>query len=168
MTSKKMYYIKTEIVNAFPSTANQYRMAKGKPYDNSYNTEGYEIRSLEGGASYDWECENSFNQKYRDLTECMTFSDALYVMNEGLNVARSGWNKEKFLFIKGKTVTPVDYFVRTRGIKAVSIESIIDCDKDDIEIKPCVCMSDREGHVTYGWCPSQEDMFANDWVTLSD
>ena len=86
----------------------------------------------------------------------MNFGDALNALKEGKKVARQGWNgKGMFLYY----VSEGAYTAKTAIAEEIADESGL------VAYGAYVAIKSVSG-VVYIWNPSQQDLFAEDWVVI--
>lgn len=104
----------------------------------------------------------------------MTFGSAIKSLKKGKQVARKGWSdKAMYLFLNKGLVNaayvleeesagePILEFID--GIKSQLFDPLMG---DAVTIIPSIGMRGETGSVINGWCPSQNDMFAEDWFVV--
>ena len=108
----------------------------------------------------------------------MTFSEALEALNNGLFVARKGWNgKGMFLYkVEASDVT----YEQLRGRCKDAIKYVFEHAKDDepqtvqetvqetVHINAHIDMKAADDSIVVGWLASQTDMQANDWYIVKE
>ena len=84
----------------------------------------------------------------------MNFENALTLLKEGKKIAREGWNgKGMFLYM-----VPVgEYLPRTEIAQSITNEEGL------VPYGAYAAIKGADG-IVYPWVPSQQDMFATDWV----
>lgn len=89
------------------------------------------------------------------------FGWALKMLKEGKQLTRMSWNLNQRIFlITGRTV---DYNVFQSWEN--NANQAFD-PPQDVVIRDHIDMKMVDGSYLTGWTPSQEDMFADDWVTV--
>ncbi len=93
------------------------------------------------------------------------FPSAFRRLIGGERIARQGWNgKDMWLSVSNLEVNtvPAERFWSKHN-RAHALQN-----GGSAEVPPCVTLKNAKGQVQMGWLPSQEDLFANDWVVLSN
>ena len=93
------------------------------------------------------------------------FPSAFRRLIGGERIARQGWNgKDMWLSVSNLEVNtvPAERFWSKHN-RAHALQN-----GGSAEVPPCVTLKNAKGQVQMGWGPSQEDLFANDWVVLSN
>jgi hypothetical protein len=93
------------------------------------------------------------------------FPSAFRRLIGGERIARQGWNgKDMWLSVSNLEVNtvPAERFWSKHN-RAHALQN-----RGSAEVPPCVTLKNAKGQVQMGWLPSQEDLFANDWVVLSN
>lgn len=75
------------------------------------------------------------------------FSEALEAVKAGKKILRSGWNGEN------------QFIITVRAGNAMYT-------KNDLSylMQDCLGLKNVHGYMQPGWIPSQDDLFANDWI----
>lgn len=93
------------------------------------------------------------------------FPSAFRRLIGGERIARQGWNgKDMWLSVSNLEVNtvPAERFWSKHN-RAHALQN-----GGSAEVPPCITLKNAKGQVQMGWAPSQEDLFANDWVVLSN
>lgn len=150
-------YIGTKTLMAEPMTLGQYNLSRSwvLPANEDPTTMGYRVQYPDGYIS--WSPKKQFEEAYASDGN-FDFGHALFLMNEGAKVARSGWNgKGMFIFLtKGREV-PND---GGRSFAHFEANPVVLADHID--------MHAADGSFVSGWNPSQVDMRATDWGIVPD
>lgn len=166
-------YLGIKEVKAKPMTRQEYNELRGwtLPANEDGNDKGYLVEYVDGGkanteqyAGYvSWSPEDVFNRAYKPSGYLMSFGTALVALEEGLKVARSGWNgKGMYLALQEGSVLPAEH-ARSGVAKCLAAEG-----KEDITINPHIDMRAADGTCVVGWLASQTDMLAKDWVIVTN
>lgn len=90
----------------------------------------------------------------------MDFSKALISLKEGDKLTRISWDN-KFIWLKPKATIKADWCKDSMLLEL--------CHKNGGEIEATATISIyNKGVITTGWTPSQEDMFAEDWIIFTE
>lgn len=162
---EELIYYGTKKVSAIPMNRQEYNDYRGLklPDDENGSDQGYLVEYLDGGKSnhpnhqgyISWSPKEQFEAAYQS-SGSLSFGHAMVAMEEGLRVARKGWNgKNMFLFkVSGSTFQanrPPLLGIYPEG-EWIEYQSHIDVKTADGTIVPWLC--------------SQSDMQANDWCIL--
>lgn len=97
----------------------------------------------------------------------MNFEGSLSLLKSGHKVYRKGWNgSNMFIYMQSGSVVPV-VNMKPAVAKHLFGEMMLECDTT-IEIKPHIDMKTTDGSLSIGWVPSQADMFAEDWIDITE
>lgn len=93
----------------------------------------------------------------------MDFGWAINELKRGQKVTRTDWNRQRWLWMKPAAIVPAVHCQDPVLAKLAEQEE----ENGGISASATVCAASqgRFGfwHVTTGWTPQQEDMFADDW-----
>lgn len=92
-----------------------------------------------------------------------SFEWALMHLKNSANMTRKCWIGEGvFVYLTTNTEVPVSN-IRPDTTQHLFSDSLIDRDAK-IKINSHIDMQAEDGSIIIGWCPSQVDMMANDWM----
>lgn len=134
-------YIGSSIVQAEPATREEYERKHITSARSPEVGDGYDM-ILSSGARM-WYPKKSFDEKYRLATD-MPFGLALEAAKKGLRVYRPHWNSLVYITAqipdsRSKMMIPYLYIAALNHLEVM----------------------------TSPWTPSQDDMFAEDWMIMS-
>ena len=91
------------------------------------------------------------------------FDKALVTLKRGGRAAREGWN--------GKGMWVTASCLNTNTVAAQNFWSEHNREYalgngGTAEVPPCMTLRNAKGQIQMGWLPSQEDLFAEDWIIL--
>ena len=93
----------------------------------------------------------------------VSFSTAMEALKSGFRVQRQGWNgKDMWLSVSNlstATVYAENFWSPHNAFYAAE-------NGGEAEVPPCITIKNAKGQIQMGWLPSQEDIFAEDWVIL--
>lgn len=93
----------------------------------------------------------------------VSFSTAVEALKSGFRVQRQGWNgKDMWLSVSNlstATVYAENFWSPHNAFYAAE-------NGGEAEVPPCITIKNAKGQIQMGWLPSQEDIFAEDWVIL--
>ena len=91
----------------------------------------------------------------------MDFGEALRALKEGKKISRNKWNEDEiFLWMKEGAM------VKAEWCHDSMLKKIAEENDGVIEALPCICIKTADNKIVSGWCPSQEDMFSEDWIII--
>ena len=101
----------------------------------------------------------------------MNFGDAIKALKEGKKVTRTGWNGNKllnnndslpnmYLWLKPETT------IKSEWCKDPILKKIVDANGGEIEALSTICLKTADNKIRTGWCPTQTDIFSEDWIIL--
>lgn len=144
-------YIGTKILDAVPMTKSAAESEIGNtiksPHDST--APGYLVQYKDGYLS--WSPADVFEENYR-VNGQLTFADALYCLENGYEVQRTGSNGKDMSVFK-----PAGDLV---------ISNAATGDDRPLAVKPAYVMLGADGQLAI-WAPSQSDMMAKDWAYVS-
>lgn len=137
-------YIGIKAIDAVPMTKNAAEGEIGSPINSPHDgsAPGYLVQYKDGYLS--WSPADVFEESYR-RNGALSFADALYCLENGYEVFRSGWNGKGMTAMK-----PAGDLVINNG------------DDRMVGIKPAYVLLGTDGLLSI-WAPSQGDMMAKDW-----
>lgn len=163
----------TKQVVAWPMTRQAYNDYRDwtLPDDENGDDEGYLIEYVEGGRGnhpdhlgyISWSPKEVFYKEYTP-TGAMSFGHALVAMEQGLKVARAGWNGKGMwvAWTPGSTV-PLQSVKPGSALALLAAERIAAGDLSELTICGHYDMKAADGSLVIGWLASQTDMAAKDW-----
>ena len=93
----------------------------------------------------------------------MLFEEILKAVKNGKKAARKGWNgKGMFIYFVEPSTVP---FEKLRGNAAKHINKTV-TNQENACIYGHIDMKTSDGKILVGWCPSQFEMFADDWTIV--
>lgn len=97
----------------------------------------------------------------------MKFGEALVQLNNGLMVAREGWNgKGMFIFQQiGNTVA--ESFIPNFKSLPDSVKAFLQAKGGDVVFNSSLTMFTAKGEMQPGWLASQADILASDWTLVT-
>ncbi|MVN77748.1 DUF2829 domain-containing protein [Hymenobacter sp. HMF4947] len=107
----------------------------------------------------------------------VTYAQVLEAVAKGLCVARLSWNcAGNYLFMRPADEIPVRYISRASSLPA-SVRRYLEKrtkgethrhtgEEITISFGAYLCLVTADLRIVNGWAPSQEDMFATDWIIL--
>lgn len=156
-------YVGIQTLMAVEMTLGNYNMYKGWniPENEDPMEEGYFVEYSNGHHS--WSPKEHFEKIYRSNGK-YNFGHALWMMQQGAHVSRTGWNeKNMFLFL----VTGSRFFLVPSSRFKVNHEpllSILD-ENTIVDYRDHIDMYTSDGTIV-PWTCSQTDMQSNDWVIV--
>lgn len=99
-----------------------------------------------------------FHRDYQP-TSAMGFGAALFLMEKGHKVRRSGWNGKDMWIAKGQGGQVAAENFWNEHTKAFAVTQ----PHGVAEVAPYVLMKTADGKIVMGWLASQTDIFAQDW-----
>lgn len=99
------------------------------------------------------------------VLSCLDFSDALKSLKLGQRIARQGWNgADMWLSVSNlqTSIVAAENFWSPHNAKYAEQRG------GSAAVPPCITMKNAQGEIQMGWLPSQQDLFARDWVVLAD
>lgn len=146
-------YIGTKQLAATPMLRGDYNNYRGWtiPEDENPNDEGYLVKYPDGYVS--WSPKSTFESAYRTSGK-LNFGHAIELLKSGYTVTRVAWgSKDTYLFLHKEYVSTEACFIT---------KSLYD------KFLPYICMRTANGDIISGWTAGQNDIFAEDWVVVSD
>jgi len=169
MKNMKMH-IGTKLILAASMALGDYNKYRGwdMPADEDPEAEGCLVEytdSQAGNSNHpdhkgyiSWSPKDVFVNAYRDVSQGITFGDAIMMMKSGRKVARKGWNGKDMWLI----LVPGSPSVRPVAGTPYSNAGIT----EPTNINPHIDMMTASGEMQPGWLASQTDMLAEDWVLV--
>jgi len=157
-------FIGTKLINAIPMSRLDYNIYRNwtLPADENGADGGFLVEYLDGGTSnhpdhegyISWSPTDVFMASYQDTRVGVTMGHAIQLMQNGMAVARQGWNgKGMFLYLVPENTYPA----RTKVAKDHIGESV--------PYGAYIAMKTAQGNVV-PWLASQTDLLAEDWILL--
>lgn len=154
-------FIGVKEVLAKPMTRGDYNKYRGWSIPDNENSEdfgylveyvGQDNKNHEDHDNYISWCPKDIFEKHNRPSDGMSFGHAIELLKSGKKVAREGWDKNMFLFLReGRQITDVGPGSPMGG---------------DFESLSHVCMRTVDGKCCVGWLASQTDMLSEDWVEV--
>ena len=103
------------------------------------------------------------SQHIGDLSEEMSFGQAIVALKMGRKVSRKGWNgKGMFLWLKPAAT------VKAEWCKDPLLKSLAEKNGGEIDALGTICMYTAQGAILSGWLASQTDMLSEDWEVVAE
>lgn len=149
-------YIGTKIINCMPATKGEFMDIKGLDGNTLEDPteEGYIVIYENNYMS--WSPKGVFENAYTNLTEGLSYSHALFLINKGHKLSRKGWNgKNMFVFL----VPGSEFKVNRPPLLGIFPEGT------DITYRAHLDMVYADGTVGV-WLANHSDMLVNDWFIV--
>ena len=93
----------------------------------------------------------------------MNFGEALECAQNGVKVARKGWNgKDMWVSMtEGRTLDLEKHDIWTKNVRDVAVEN-----GGKVVILPYLIMKTVDNKIVMGWLASQTDMLSDDWFVV--
>ncbi len=101
------------------------------------------------------------------VTMLSDFGEALRCMRAGQRVYRRAWDRIKFVVIMPELYLP-PYSSQTMGAKVNDRTAKHIGENTPLQSQPYFASFDKFQHWQPGWCPSVEDILANDWMLFDE
>ncbi|MCM1142295.1 MAG: DUF2829 domain-containing protein [Muribaculum sp.] len=102
-------------------------------------------------------------QNIDELSEEMSFGQAIAALKMGRKVSRKGWNgKGMFLWLKPAAT------VKAEWCKDPLLKSLAEKNGGEIDALGTICMYTAHGAILSGWLASQTDMLSEDWEVVAE
>lgn len=97
-----------------------------------------------------------------NISDELTFGQAIEKLKQGRKVARKGWNgKGMFLWLKPAGV------IKAEWCKDPMLKAIVEKNGGEIAALGTICMFTAQKEIVSGWVASQADMLSEDWVEVT-
>lgn len=174
MSNLMFPFIGIKAIKAFPMTREDYNVYRGwtLPEDENGADEGYLVEYEEAGnikpnhpehSGYvSWSPKEVFEDAYKPNGQ-LSFSEALYALNKGFRIRRSGWNgKDMWLSLSCNGSRDV----LTENFWSFHNREYAQSQGGSATVLPSITMKTATGEILMGWLASQTDMLADDWEVL--
>lgn len=106
--------------------------------------------------------------KVTNITNLITFGEAIESLKDGKCVARNGWNgKGMFIYLnKGSINKDPECDLEFTEIEGIKVKLFEHGDIGTVTRLPNLNMKSATGSTVTGWLASQTDILAEDWVIL--
>ena len=115
------------------------------------------------------------------MNELLDFGAAIKALKEGKKVARKGWIGEGvFVFMRPADELHISFVAKEikslpQSVKDYYYQDCLDENGNVLELKEndvvkfmaYSCLKTADGAIANGWTPSQDDMFAEDWLIIN-
>lgn len=163
-------FLGTKLIVATPMTRQEYNDYRGweLPADEKDLAQeaGMLVEYVDGGRANDerhvgyisWSPLDVFNNSYRQVSNGLTFGEALEAMKIGKKVGRQGWNgKGMYLYL----VQEGRYPPTTKAGRAIAVMQ----PDGLVPYAPYIAMKTAQ-HYVVPWLASQTDMIGEDWEVI--
>lgn len=172
MKDHGIVFFGTKQVIAWPMSRKDYNDYRGWDNENGED-EGFLIEDVHGSSNHpehngylSWSPADEFERAHEPAT-AMSFGHAQVAMEQGLKVARQGWNGKKMwiAYTPGSDV-PLQNVKPGSALSLLAAERIKAGDLSDLTIGGHYDMKAADGTLVIGWLASQTDMAARDWCIV--
>lgn len=170
-------YIGTKLIKAEPITRGEYNQYRGweLPSNEDGDEDGYLVEYLDGGKPnhpdhngyISWSPEDVFRSAYSEVNGLISFGQALELLKAGGRVSRKDDTAFSFIVMMSGMTLPAYNDQSTQRKVNDRTAKWIGKDKP-LVTTPYLAAMTVDGKWMPGWTPTQDDMFAKDWIPIKE